>query len=186
MTSIIALWLPILLSAVIVFIVSSIIHTLLQYHRNDFEKLPQENEIMDALRPFDIPPGDYVLPHAGSMKNMSSPEFIEKSKKGPVAFMTVLPSGQQSMAGSLIMWFFYSILISIFAAYVAGHALEAGANYLAVFRYVGSLAFAGYGLALLQNSIWYKRNWTATLKSVFDAMIYALVTAGTFGWLWPR
>jgi len=186
MTSIIALWLPILLSAVIVFVVSSIIHMLLSYHNTDFSKLADEDAVMDALRPFNIPPGDYVLPCACNTKNMGSPEFIEKLKKGPVAFITVMPSGQFSMTGSLIQWFLYSILISIFAAYVAGHALEAGAHYLAVFRYVGALAFAGYGLGLLQNSIWYKRSWSATLKSVFDALIYAMVTAGTFGWLWPR
>lgn len=40
-------------------------------------------------------------------------------------------------------------------------------------------------LALLQNSIWYKRKWSSTLKSMADGLVYALVTAGTFGWLWP-
>jgi len=185
MISIVSLWLPILLSAVFVFIVSSIIHMVFKYHNNDFVQVPKEDEVMDALRKFDIPPGDYAVPRAGSMEAMKSPEFVEKTKKGPVLFMTVLQPGMPAMGGQLTMWFVYSVLIGIFAAYVAGRALTPGVHYLTVFRFVGATAFAGYSLALLQNSIWYKRNWSATLKSMFDGLIYALVTAGTFGWLWP-
>ncbi|MFQ5604202.1 MAG: hypothetical protein ACE5HS_13125 [bacterium] len=185
MVSILSLWLPILLSAVIVFAVSSIIHMLLAYHRPDFGKLPAEDDVMDALRKFDIPPGDYVMPCAGSPKVMYSPEFIEKTTKGPVAFLTVIPSGPPSMGGSLVQWFAYSIVVSLFAAYLTARAVGPTEDYLTVFRFAGTTAFAGYSLALLQNSIWYKRNWRATLKSVFDGLIYALFTAGTFGWLWP-
>ncbi len=105
MVSIMSLWLPILLSAVIVFVVSSIIHMLLPYHRSDFKKVPSEDEVMDALRKFNIPPGDYVIPRAGSPKEMGTPEFTEKTTKGPVAFMTVMPSGPPSMGGSLVQWF---------------------------------------------------------------------------------
>ncbi len=140
---------------------------------------------MDALRPFDIPPGDYVLPCAGSLEGMKSPDYIAKAEKGPVAFVTVMPNGIPGMGQSLLLWFLYCALVGVFAAYIAGRALEPGAPYLTVFRFAGTTAFAGYGLALLQNSIWYKRAWSSTLKSVFDALIYALLTAGTFGWLWP-
>ena len=180
-----SLWLPILLSAVFVFIVSSIIHMALPYHRKDFGKVPKEDEVMDALRGFGIPPGDYVLPCPEDMKTMKSPEFIEKQKKGPIAFMTVTKSGPQNMTGSLILWFLYSVVVGIFAAYVAGRALGPGAEYRAVFRFAGCTTFIGYSIALLQNSIWYKRKWSTTFKSMFDGLIYALVTAGTFGWLWP-
>jgi hypothetical protein len=186
MVSVMSLWLPILLAAVIVFVVSSIIHMVLPYHRKDFGKVPAEDDVMDALRKFDIPPGEYVIPCAGSPKEMGTPEFIEKTTKGPVAFMTVMPSGRQSMGGSLVQWFVYCIVVGIFAAYIAGRALEPGAHYLAVFRFAGCTAFVGYALALLQNSIWYKRSWSTTLKSAFDGLVYALLTAGTFGWLWPN
>lgn len=183
--SIVSLWLPILLSAVFAFIVSSVIHMLLPYHRNDFGKVPAEDDVMDALRKFNIPPGDYVLPRAGSPEVMRSPEFIEKYTKGPVAFVTVMKSGPPAMGGSLVQWFVYCAVVGVFAAYVASRALAPGAPYLEVFRFAGTTAFVGYAMALLQNSIWYKRNWSATLKSMFDGLIYALVTAGTFGWLWP-
>ena len=185
MVSVTTLWFPILLSAVITFVVSSIIHMLLTYHRNDFIKLPKEDEVMDALRNFDIPPGDYVIPCAGSPKEMGTPEFIEKTTKGPVAFMTVMPSGPPAMGKSLVLWFVYSIVVGIFAAYITGRALGPGAHYLDVFRFAGCTAFIGYTLALWQNTIWYKHCWCVTLKSTFDGLIYALMTAGTFGWLWP-
>ncbi len=185
MVSIGSLWLPILLSAAIVFVASSIVHMFLTYHRSDFGKVPSEDEVMDALRPFDIPPGDYIIPCAGEAKKMNTPEFIEKTTKGPVAFLTVLPNGAPSMTGSLILWFLYCVVVGIVAAYVAGRAVGPGADYLEVFRFAGCAAFLGYAMALLQNSIWYKRNWSATFKSMSDGLIYALLTAGTFGWLWP-
>ena len=182
---ILSLWLPILLSAVAVFIISSIIHMFLGYHKNDFVGLSSEKQVMDELRKHNIPPGDYHFPRPKDMKDMKSPEFIEKMKQGPVGFMTIMKSGSPSMTKELVLWFIYSIIVGVFAAYVAGRALEPGAHYLSVFRFAVVTAFVGYGLALLQNSIWYKRNWSATLKSMFDGLIYALFTAGIFGWLWP-
>ena len=185
MVPITSLILPILLSAVAVFIISSIIHMVLGYHKNDFTGLQSEKQVMDDLRKYNIPPGDYHFPRANSMKEMSSPEFIEKMKQGPVGMITIMKSGPPNMAKELTMWFIYSLIVGIFAAYVAGRALGPEAHYLAVFRFAGVTAFVGYGLALLQNSIWYKRNWAATLKSMFDGLIYALFTGGIFGWLWP-
>lgn len=185
MVPMMSLWAPILLSAVIVFVASSIIHMVLPYHRTDVGKMPAEDDVMDALRKIGIPPGDYLLPCAGSPKQRKDPDFIDKMKKGPVAFLTVMESGPPSMGKSLALWFLYCIAVGVFAAYVAGRALEPGAQYLAVFRFAGSTAFVGYALALWQNSIWYKRAWSTTFKSTFDGLVYALLTAGTFGWLWP-
>jgi hypothetical protein len=186
MTELYALWLPILLSSVLVFVVSSVIHMALPWHKNDYSKVPNEDKVMDALRPLAIPPGDYMLPRASSRQEMSSAEFTEKLKKGPVMILKVLPNGPMSMGTNLILWFIYSAVVGLLAAYVAGRALPAGATYLEVFRFVGTTAFIGYAVALWQMSIWYKRAWSTTLKTTMDGLIYALVTAGTFGWLWPR
>jgi hypothetical protein len=185
MVSIPSLWLPILLSAVAVFIASSIIHMVLRYHSTDFGEVPDEDGVMEALRGFKIPPGDYVIPYAGSSKNMKSPEFIDKMTKGPVAFMTVMKSGTPSMGGSLVLWFLYSIVIGVIAAYVTSRAVGPGAEYLSVFRFAGSTTFVCYVVALWQNSIWYKRAWSSTIKNSIDGLVYALLTAGVFGWLWP-
>jgi hypothetical protein len=186
MVPVMSLWLPIVVSAVIVFVASSVIHMVLPYHRSDMRKLPKEDEVMEALRRFNIAPGDYAMPHPGSMEGMKKPEFIEKRKAGPVVLMTVAPSGPPAMGPSLVLWFLYSIVVGIFAAYIAGRALRPGAHYLEVFRFAGCTAFIAYSLALLQHSIWYKRNWGTTIKSMFDGLVYGLLTAGTFGWLWPR
>lgn len=182
---IMSLWLPIVVSALFVFIVSSIIHMVFKYHANDFAQLPGEDQVMDALRKFNIPPGNYAMPRAGSMKAMGEPAFLEKYKKGPVGFITIMQGGTPGMGKELTLWFFYSIVVGIFAAYVAGRALPMGADYLSVHRFAGVTAFAGYALALLQNSIWYKRSWRSTFLSMFDGLLYASVTGGTFGWLWP-
>jgi hypothetical protein len=186
MVPILSLWLPILLSAVFVFVVSSIIHMALPYHRSDYGKLPSEDEIMDSLRKFNIPPGDYMVPCSGGPEAMNSPEFKAKLNKGPVAIMTVMKNGPSNMGANLTQWFLYSIVIAIIAAYISGRALGPGATYLAVFRFAGATAFTGYALALWQDSIWYKRKWSTTLKNTFDGLLYGLVMAGTFGWLWPR
>jgi len=181
-----SLWLPIILSAVFVFIASSLIHMVLKYHNKDFKKLPNEEKIMEAMRPFAPPPGDYMMPHGGGMEAMKDPAFVDKLTKGPVAIMTVLPSGRFSMKKSLSLWFIYTVVVSIFAAYVAGRALPPGSPYLAVHRFAGVAAFLGYTLALWQDSIWHGRSWGSTARITLDGLIYGFVTGGTFGWLWPR
>jgi hypothetical protein len=186
MTELCALWLPILVSSVIVFVVSSVIHMASPWHKGDYPRMPDEEKVIAALRPLAIPPGDYMVPRASGMNEMRSPEFREKMKNGPVMVVTVAPNGMPKMGKSLLFWFLYSAVIGLFAAYVAGRALPVGASYLSVFRFVGTTAFLGYSLALWQMSIWYRRAWSTTVKATIDGLIYALLTAGTFGWLWPR
>ena len=188
MVSLTALIIPILVSAVVVFIASSIIHMVLPYHRTDLRKVPaqQEGEVLELLRRWNLPPGDYAVPHAGSPAGMKDPAFVEKMKRGPLVFMTLAPGTAPSMGTSLLLWFVFIVIVTTFAAYIASRAVPPGLDYLTVFRFVGTTAFMGYSLALLHESIWYKRNWTRTFKSVFDGFVYALLSAGVFGWLWPR
>lgn len=186
MVPVLSLLIPIVVSAVFVFIASSIIHMATKFHKNDLKRLPDEDAAMNALRPLNIPPGDYAMPMAGSMQAMKSPEFLAKMKSGPVAIITVRPSGEFSMTGNLINWFLYSLVVSLFAGYIAGVALGPGAEYLKVFQVAGTVAFTGYSLGLPQNSIWWSKNWGATIRSMIDGLVYGLLTGGTFGWLWPR
>jgi hypothetical protein len=185
MTGLTALWLPILLSAVIVFVASSLIHMASPWHKTDYPKMSNEDQVMDALRPLAIPPGDYFFPRPAGRDDMRSPAFAEKMKQGPVAVMTVMPH-YMSMGRNLALWFVYIVVISAFAAYIAGRALPPGTIYLQVFRFAGATAFIGYAAALWQMSIWYHRAWTTTIKATVDGLIYASLTAGVFGWLWPR
>ena len=117
---------------------------------------------------------------------MKSPEFAQKMNEGPNLFVTVLPNGPFNMARPMIGWFIYLIVVGIFAGYVAGRALPPGTVYLQVFRFVGTVAFVGLTMALWQMSIWYRRSWSTTVKATVDGLIYALLMAGVFGWLWPR
>jgi hypothetical protein len=186
MVALTSLWAPILVSAVLVFVASAVLHMVLPFHRKDWRGLPSEAEAMAALRALNIPPGDYMMPHGEGPSSMKDPAFIEKMTKGPVAIMTVMKSGPPTMTKELVQWFGFCILVSLFAGYVASRAAGTGGEYLDVFRFAGTVAFAGYALRGWPESIWYKRNWGTTLRETIDGLIYALLTAGTFGWLWPR
>ncbi len=185
MVSILTLWIPILVAAVIVFIVSSAIHSLLTYHHADFKKLPAETSVMDDLRKHNIPEGEYYFPRAATSEEMKLEAYKTNLEKGPSGFLTILKNAKPSMAPMLIQWFVYCIIINIFSAYIAGRMLSPDAHYLEVFRLVGTVSFMGYALGMWQDSIWFSRSWTVTLKYTFDGLIFALLTAGTFGWLWP-
>ncbi len=187
MVPITSLWLPIVLSAIIVFVASSIVHMVLPYHRSDYKKLPDEDGVLAALRKLGVSPGDYVFPKPDGPKEMKTPAFLEKWKTGPVGMMTVMKSGAApSMGKPLGLWFLFCVVTGVFSAYIAGRALQPGAPYLSVFRFAGATAFISYALGLWPTTIWFGRAWTTTLKSNIDGLVYALLTGGVFGWLWPK
>src|SRR5260370_13429116 len=180
-----ALWLPILLAAVIVFFASLVMQLLLPYHRSDYQKLPDEDKLLAALRAAGLKRGLYVFPFC-THKEMKSPAMIEKYNQGPVGMMTVFPSGPPAMPKFLTMWFVYCLIIGFFVAYLTGHTVAPGARYLAVFRVAGTAAFLAYGVGHLVNSIWAGPPWSVTLKHVIDGVAYGLPTAGALGWLSSR
>lgn len=180
-----ALWLPVLLAAVLVFLASSLVHMVLGYHANDFRKAPSEDALLEALRPLGLPPGDYAAPRPDSTAQMNTPEFKVRQERGPRVLLRVM-GPVRSMGRSLVLWFIYSIVVAVFAGYLAGATLAPGAPYLVVFRVTGTVAFAAYALALWQHWIWYSQSTSYTLKATGDSLLYALLTAGAFGWLWPR
>jgi hypothetical protein len=180
-----ALLLPILLSAIIVFVASSLIHMVLKYHQSDYRQLPDEDKLLAALRPAGLQRGLYIFPFT-THKDMKSPAMQEKYKQGPVGMLTVFPSGPPAMGKFLGLWFGYCLLIGFFVAYLTGRTVAPGAHYPTVFRVAGTVAFMSYGLGNLSNGIWKGQPWSMVLKEAFDGLLYGLLTAGTFGWLWPR
>lgn len=187
MVSLTSLWLPILLSAVAVFLVSFVTHMVLPYHRTDFAALPNEDEILAALGKHNIPQGNYMFPHHGGAGSpMKDPAFVEKRKRGPAGLVTVMPPGVPGMGGYLAQWFAFSVVVSLFAAYVASRTLPMAAASSEVFRITATVGFVGYGLALVHYSIWYHVKWSTTLKNLFDALLYGAATAAVFVWMWPR
>ena len=185
MVSLSALWLPILLSAVIVFVASSIMHAVLTYHQSDCKQIPDEASVLATLRTAGVQRGYYHFPF-GSHKEMKSPAMIEKFKQGPVGFLTVFPSGPPAMPKFLGLWFGYCLVIGFFVAYLTAHTVAPGTNYLAVFRVAGTAAFLGYGLGQLSNGIWTGQPWSLTVKHVIDGLVYSVLVGAVFGWLWAR
>ena len=179
------LWLPILLSAVIVFIASSIMHMVLPYHKSDYRQLPDEDKLLPSLRAAGLQKGLYIFPYC-THKEMNSPAAQEKYKQGPVGMLTVFPSGPPAMPKFLGMWFVYTLIISVVVANLAAHSVVPGAPYRHVFRVAGTAAFLAYGVGILSNGIWKGQPWSNVIKEAADGLVYALLTAGTFGWLWPR
>jgi hypothetical protein len=186
MVTLTSLWLPILVSAVLVFIVSSILHMVLPYHKSDYKQLPDEEAVRAVLRKQNLAPAQYMFPYCADMKEMKNPEMERKWIEGPIGMLTIMRPGKISMGKPLALWFLNTVIISYIAAYLVARLLGPGTPYLEVFRAVGIAAFLGYAGASASSSIWLGRPWSVTAKDIFDGLIYASVTAGTFGWLWPR
>ncbi len=185
MITVTGLWLAILVSAVGVFIVSSILHMAIQVHKNDFKKIPGEESVLAEMRKHNIQPGAYMFPAAESMKDMGNPEMIEKYNLGPVGNMNILPNGMLNMGKSLLQWFLFSILISVFVAYLAVMGLNNATACMDVFRFTSAAAILGYAIAGIPESIWKGVGWGITMKFLFDGVVYGLITGSIFAWLWP-
>ena len=184
MSFIIELWMPILLSAVFVFIASSLIHMVFQgWHGSDCAGLKGEAEVMRTLREAGNGPGEYMMPYAPSMKEMESPQFCAKMEEGPVGRVTIMAGNSFHLSSSLVKWFIASLVISIICAYVAQFALAADADYLLIFRLTSVVAFCAYSFAHIHKYIWEGATCKVATKYVIDGLIYALLTGGTFGWL---
>jgi len=182
------LLLPILAAAIGVFLASFVTHMLLPYHRTDVRKLPTDKEdvVLEALQRIAVAPGDYAVPHAGGPAGMRDPAFVAKATRGPLAFMTVAPGAAPAMGRYLAVWFVYCVIVSACAALLVWQIVGRGGSAMLSFHYGSLISALSYGMALPQHSIWYRRSWATTFKSLFDSVIYGVVTGGMFAWLWPN
>lgn len=184
MVTLASLWVPILVAAVLVFLTSSAVHMVLRYHARDYAKLPNEDGVRAALRQGNPEPRQYVIPYAGSMKEMGTPEMKQKYAEGPVAVLTLRRPGPFSMEPALAQWFGFTLVVSVFVAYVASRTLDPGAPFAQVFRVTATVAWLGYAGGAIPQSIWMGRPWSTTAKDVFDGLLYGIVTGLAFGWRW--
>ncbi len=185
MLSLAQLWLPILASAIGVFIASSVIHMVLKYHNTDYRKAPNEDELRGALKTVGSAPGMYFVPHMADMKEMQKPENVQKFVDGPIAMITIRPPGKPSMGAPLVQWFILTLFVSVISAYLASKMVPHGASFLAICRPVATVTFMSYAAGSISNGIWYGRTWSAVMKELLDAAIYAIVAGCVFAWLWP-
>jgi hypothetical protein len=179
------LWLPIVLSAIIVMAGSTIVWMVFKYENADWKVIPGEDQFRDAVRKLNLPaPGQYVFPH---MMGSADPQTaMKKAEEGPSGILLLRRPQKWSMSKPLIQSLIFYLVVSFFAAYVASHAVSRGTDYLRVFQVVGAASFMGYGLGVFVDAIWWGRTWSSAFKTALSGLIYACLTAGTFGWLWPR
>lgn len=179
-----ALWLPVLLSAVLVFVASNILWMALPFwHRRDYGKLPDEAGVLRALSA--AKSGMFIAPSV-DWGRLSADERA-RLQKGPMALILLRnPASQFSFGTALLSYFGYALVISIFVAYLTGRTMSPGSDYLSIHRVAGTAGMLGYAFGSIPYSVWYGRPWSATLKDIVDGLIYGLLIGGTFGWLWPR
>ncbi|HTF88330.1 MAG TPA: hypothetical protein VK843_07965 [Planctomycetota bacterium] len=176
--------LPILLSAALIFVASSLIHAVLKLHNSEYHKLSNEEEVRAVIRKGSPAPAMYMVPHCHEGK--PTPETTKKFEEGPNFLMYVRPAGKVQMGGFLLKWFLYTLVVSTVAAYLARALLHPGDHYLAVFRVVGTATWLAYAWQGPSDSIWAGKPWNVTFRAMFDGLVYACLTAGAFGWLWPK
>lgn len=185
MISVPALWLPIVLSAVLVFVASSVLHMVLKIHRGDYRALPDEEGVLAAMREAGVEPGYYAFPHAPDPARMKDPDVIARYERGPVGLATVVPDGPPAMGKHLTQWFVYALVAAVFVAYLTGRTTGSGAEYMEVFRVAGTAAFLVFAGAVPVDSIWRGIPWSVTARNVFDGLVYSLLVAGAFAGFWP-
>jgi len=179
--TIMTLWLPIIASAVVVYVAGAAIWMAMPWHKTEWQKTPDEEAVRAALR--GCAPGMYTVPNIKDQADFKKPEVQQKFIEGPQAFITVVPSGLPKMGGKLVMMFGYNLVVAIICAYMVSRTLPPGADYLTIFRVSGTVAFIAYGMAYVQESVWFGRKWSSTALTFLDALIYAVLTGGIFGWL---
>lgn len=186
MVGLASLWMPIVVSAVFVFIALAVIHMIPGWHQRDMAAIPGEDKVMEALRSLNVQPGEYRFPFGNTTKEMEAPEFVAKMKSGPVGTMTIRPNGELPFGKMMGLWFLYSLGIAVLSAYVTGRTHGAGAPFAEVFRVTTTVAFCCYAIALWQPWIWWGKSTRMTLTYSVDGLVYAMVTGATFAWLWPH
>jgi hypothetical protein len=186
MVTLMQLWAPIILSGVLVFIASSLVHMVIKWHAPDYKRLPNEDDVRAVMRKGNPAPGQYITPWCGDMKDMKSPEMQQKFKEGPVGFFYIRPSGMGGMGAQLGQWFIFNLVVSGFVACVLARTTQSGAVYMQIFPVAATVAFLGYGAGSIPGGIWMGKPWIVVFKELVDGLLYGLLTAGAFGWLWPR
>ncbi len=185
MISVFSLWLPIVVSAVVVFVVSAMVWMVLPHHKKDFAAADDEDGLMEAIRKGVQGPGMYYFPWADG-REMNTREYREKLRAGPVGILRVRdPQAVLDMRSSLVKSMLLYLAVSLFVAYVAAQGLASGASYMSVFKVTSTTAFLAYGFVGFQESIWFGLPGSVAFKHALDGLVYALLTAGIFGWLWP-
>jgi hypothetical protein len=180
------LWLPIVVATVIAFVASSLLWMAGPHHKKEWKPAPDQNGLRDVLRKAGAQPGAYMFPFGDRSNKEAFAESMKQWAEGPAGILYIYPKGPMAMGGLMVKQAIFFLVVNVFLAYLGTHAGLDHTSYLHVFRVVGTGAFMAYFLGAVPESIWFGRPWKSLWLTGVDALIYALLTAGTFGWLWPR
>ncbi|MCH7799177.1 MAG: hypothetical protein IID28_12145 [Planctomycetes bacterium] len=178
------LWMPIVFSSGIVFVLSALAWMVSPHHKADWKGIPNEDGFLDALRAANTPSGQYMFPYCDDPKSMKDPEKKKKWEAGPHGAM-FLRAAAPNMGKNLLFTFIFYLVVGVFVAYIGHVALDDNPEYLQVFQVTGCAAVMAYCFGMIPGSIWFGKSARSTVMDILDGVVYALFTAGTFGWLWP-
>ena len=179
------LWLPILLSAAVVWIVSTIFGMPFLHHKNDFIGLPDEDAFMDSLRKSGIKPGNYLFPDFRSPAAMKSEKVSKALEAGPVGHLSVWQP-PLTMGGKLAATFIVYLVVSLLIAYLASVTLPKTAEFAKVFQVVGTAGILAYSFSFIPNAIWFGAYKRTIVASIIDGIVCGAITGAIFAWRWPH
>lgn len=184
MVALMDLWLPILLSAIAVFIAGALAWMALPHHKDDYRKMPTEDAVLASIRTNAVPPGWYMFPYCGGPADLKDPEAKRRHEAGPHGMLTVWP-GAPSMGKNLVLNFLFNIATSVFVGYIASRAVLPGAPFLDVFQIAGTAGILGYAFGGVPHGIWMGRKPRSMAMDFLDGTFYGLVTGAIFAAMWP-
>ncbi len=176
-----ALWLPIVVSSVVLFFASAVAWMFMPHHRNDYAKLGSEEKFITLVRDLHVPVGRYMFPYCTHQEANDS-EMKRKFKEGPSGTLTVL--GHVNMGANVACTFVFFLIVNVCLAYLFWFALAGSdTSFLRVFRIAGTAGILTYTVAAIPNDIWFKRPaWT----NILDGIVYGLIVGLIFAAMWPR
>jgi hypothetical protein len=185
MELLIPLWLPILLSTVVVWIISAVVWMALPHHKRDFIALPDEDGFMDAVRKSGIKPGNYIFPDFRDPKVMKSEKTQKALNEGPVGHLSVWQT-PLTMGGKMAATFIVYLVVSTLIAYLTRVALPGAAPFAKVFQVAATAGILAYCFSFIPNAVWFGSYKRTIVANVVDGIVYGLITGALFAWLWPH
>lgn len=180
------LWLPILVATVLCFIASALIWMIAPHHKKEWPPVPGQDDLIATLRKHNVGQGNYMFPHADRSDKTAFEAASKQWAEGPAGVLYIFPKGKLNMGKMMALQFVYFLLVNTLVALADSRVIGNAAVYLYVFKFTALLAFMAHSLGTVPEAIWFGRPWKSIVLQGVDSLIYAGLTAGTYGWLWPK
>lgn len=176
---------PVLLAGGLVWLASAVLWMALPHHHGEYRRLPDEAALRAVLRSQSVSRGQYIFPFLQRWEEASTEEGRRSFELGPVGFLTIMDNRVPSISRHMLLTLAHYLLVNAGIAWAAQLLIPPGAGYALVFRPVAVMALLAHGAAIIPEAIWYGKPWGNVLRALFDAAVYALLTAGAFAAFWP-